>query len=462
MSSNTGCSNRARRKVVIIGALGMDFHTFNTVFRNDVSHDVLAFTVASEQNVGTTDEGAEAKRSYPPELAGPLYPNGIPMIPETHLEAFIRAHGVDEVVFAYSDVHHTEVLHKGSRALACGADYRLISPRFTQLPARKPLLAVNAVRTGCGKSQVSRLAVRFFKEKGYRVVAIREPMPYGNLLAEETMRFASYDDFQKYNSTVEEREEYEPYVEQGLVIYSGVDYEKIVRQAEAEADVIVWDGGNNEICFYRPDLMLCIADPLRPGHELEFHPGEVNARSAHVFVVNKMNSVPAGSGDAERVVANLQRVNPLAEVVYTDSIVQADQEDIVRGKRVVVVEDGPTVTHGGMAWGAGMKLARSLGAHIIDPRPFARGGIKRVLHDFTHLTEVVPAMGYSPEQLKDLEDTLNSCDCDAIVNGSPMNLSRVIAANKPVVRVTYDVCTHGQGRGLEQVFEKFVKEHLKK
>lgn len=444
-----------RRSVVIIGALGMDFHTFNTVFRNDESYEVLAFTIASEQNIGTTDDKAE--RVYPKELAGPLYPHGIPMIPESQLESFVKANNVDEVVFAYSDVNHSEVMHKASRALANGADYRLISKRRTQIKSTKPILAVLAVRTGCGKSQVSQYAVGFLKKRGLKVVAIREPMPYGDLVKQEVMRFASLDDFKKYDSTTEEQEEYEPYVANGLVIYSGVDYEKIVREAEKEADVIIFDGGNNEQSFYVADTMLCIVDPLRPGHELEYHPGEVNARAADVFIINKMNSAK-NEEDVKVVEKNLTRVNPSAKVIKTNSIVSVPDPSAVKGKTAIVVEDGPTVTHGGMAWGAGIKAAEEFGVKVIDPRPFAKGGLAKAFVEFPHMQKIVPAMGYTADQLKDLEATLNAAKCDIILNGSPADLSRVLNVNKPIVRVKYDVAPYG-GDDLADIMEEFVSAH---
>ncbi|MCK4381464.1 MAG: GTPase, partial [Candidatus Lokiarchaeota archaeon] len=333
-----------KKKVVIIGALGYDFHLFNTVFRDNEEYDVVAFTIAGEQNVGTI-EGAE--RFFPAELAGKLYPNGIPMISEELLEELVKEKNVDEVVFAYSDVSHEEVMHKASRVLAAGANYRLVSGKFTQIKANKPVVAICAVRTGCGKSQVSRATYRYLISKGYRVVAIREPMPYGDLVKQNVMRFEKYEDLDKYNCTVEEREEYEPYIEQGLVIYSGVDYEKIIREAEKEADVIIFDGGNNEISFYITDLLFIVVDPLRPGHEVKYHPGEVNAKYADAFVINKMNS--AKPEDVKVVEENLEKLNPKAIKIYTNSVVTVEGNQNFSGKKVLVVEDGPTLTHGNMS-----------------------------------------------------------------------------------------------------------------
>jgi len=445
-----------RKKVIIIGALGMDFHVFNTVFRDNEEYEVIAFTIAGEQNVGTTDE---AERKFPAELAGKLYPNGIPMVSEDRLEDMIKTYEIDEVVFAYSDVSHEEVMHKGSRALAAGANYRLISGRFTQIKANKPVVAVCAVRTGCGKSQVSRAVYRYLKEKGFNVVAIREPMPYGDLVQQNVMRFEKYEDLDKYDCTIEEREEYEPYIQQGLVIYSGVDYEKIIREAEKEADVIIFDGGNNEISFYITDLLFIVVDPLRPGHEMKYHPGEVNARYADVFVVNKMNSAKAE--DVKIVERNLRELNPDAIRVYTNSVVKAEDPTKLKNKKVVIVEDGPTLTHGGMAIGAAYVAAKNAEAKIVDPRKYLAGSMKEVFEEFPQITQIVPAMGYTDQQIEDLEKTLNSVKADVILNGSPIDLNKLITANKPIVKVTYDIESIGSP-SIEEVLDGFVKKYLKK
>ena len=445
-----------KTKVIIIGALGYDFHVFNTVFRDNEEYDVIAFTIAGEQNVGTTDE---AERKFPAELAGKLYPDGIPMVSEERLEEMIKKYDVDEVVFAYSDVSHEEVMHKGSRALAAGANYRLISGRFTQIKANKPVVAVCAVRTGCGKSQVSRAVYRYLKGKGYKVVAIREPMPYGDLVQQNVMRFETYDDLDKYDCTIEEREEYEPYIQQGLVIYSGVDYEKIVREAEKEADVIIFDGGNNEISFYVPDLLFVVVDPLRPGHEVKYHPGEVNARYADVFVINKMNS--AKEEDVRIVEKNLQKLNPDAIRVYTNSIVVAEDPTKLKAKKVVVVEDGPTLTHGGMSIGAAYVAAKNAGAKVVDPRKFLVGSMKEVFEEFPQITEIVPAMGYTDSQIEDLENTLKNVKCDIILNGSPIDLSKLVKVDKPIIKVTYDIEAIGTPT-IESVLDEFVSKHMKK
>lgn len=444
-----------KRKVVIIGALGMDFHTFNTVFKDNEEYEVVAFTIAGEQNIGTTDE---VEKRYPPELAGKLYPYGIPMVSEEILEKVIKDNEVDEVVFAYSDVSHEEVMHKASIALAAGANYRLISGKNTMLKANKPVVSICAVRTGCGKSQVSRSVYRYLKNKGYKVVAIREPMPYGNLIEQNVMRFSKYEDFDKYNCTIEEREEYEPYIEQGLVIYSGVDYEKILHEAEKESDVLIFDGGNNEISFYVPDLLFIVVDPLRAGHERSFHPGEVNARVADAFVINKINSAKAE--DIQKVEKNLELLNPDAKRILTNSIVSLLDDVDLKGKKAIIVEDGPTLTHGGMAYGAGYVAATQNGAIIIDPKHYISGSLKKVFEDFPQLSEIVPAMGYNDQQIKDLSDTLNKAECDLIIDGSPINLAKLIELNKPIVRVGYDIEAIGNPT-IEDVLDEFEKKFLR-
>ncbi len=443
-----------RKKVVIIGALGMDFHVFNTVFRDNKEYEVIAFTIAGEQNVGTTEE---TQRRYPAELAGKLYPKGIPMLPEENLSEIIKLHKIDEVVFAYSDVSHEEVMHKASRALSAGANYRLISGKFTQIESNKPVVAICAVRTGCGKSQVSRATYRYLMSKGYKVVAVREPMPYGDLIKQNVMRFEKYEDLDKYDCTIEEREEYEPYIEQGLVIYSGVDYEKIIRQAEKEADIIIFDGGNNEISFYVPDLLFIVVDPLRPGHEMKYHPGEVNARSADAFVINKLNSAKAE--DVKIVETNLNELNPQATRIHTNSVVTIEGNHDLKGKRVIVVEDGPTLTHGNMSYGAGFVAATNSGATIIDPKPYITGTMKKLFEEFPQITQIVPAMGYNDQQIKDMEDTLNKADCDIIIDGSPIDLEKLIKSNKPIIRVTYDIEPISSPT-IEETLDKFIEKFL--
>ncbi|MHA1490271.1 MAG: cyclic 2,3-diphosphoglycerate synthase [Promethearchaeota archaeon] len=442
-------------KVVIIGALGMDFHVFNTIFRDNEKYEVIAFTIAGEQNIGTIKN---SEKRYPAELAGKLYPNGILIVSETKLEQIIKQNGVDEVIFAYSDVSHEEVMHKGSIALAAGANYCLISGKNTMIKANKPVVSICAVRTGCGKSQVSRAVYRYLTKKGYKVVAIREPMPYGDLIEQNVMRFSKYEDFEKYNCTIEEREEYEPYIEQGLVIYSGVDYEKIIRKAEKEADVIIFDGGNNEISFYVPDLQFIVVDPLRPGHEIKYHPGEVNARMADVYIINKLNSAKAE--DVQEVEKNLEKLNPRAKRIRTNSIVTLANGVKLRGKKVIVVEDGPTLTHGGMAYGAGYVAAIQNGAIIIDPKPYISGALKKIFEDFPQITDIVPAMGYNEKQIKDLEETLNSAECDLVIDGSPIDLEKLVEINKPIVRVSYDIEALSSPT-IEDIIDEFEQKFLK-
>jgi len=445
-----------KKKIIIIGALGMDFHIFNTVFKDNEEYEVIAFTIAGEQNIGTTED---AERKYPAELAGKLYPNGILMVAEAKLEELIKTYEVDEVVFAYSDVSHEEVMHKASRVLASGGNYRLISGKNTMIKANKPIISICAVRTGCGKSQVSRAVYRYLKNRGYKVVAIREPMPYGNLIEQNVMRFETFEDLDKFKCTIEEREEYEPYIKQRLVIYSGVDYEKIIHEAEKEADVIIFDGGNNEISFYIPDLLFVVVDPLRPGHETKYYPGEVNARMADAFVINKMNS--AKIEDVKKVEKNLQDLNPDAKKIFTNSVVILENSYNLNGKKVIVVEDGPTLTHGGMSYGAGYVAAKNKGAVIIDPKPYLTGTLIEIFKEFPQIKEIVPAMGYNDQQIKDMEETLNKSKCDLIINGSPIDLAKLINSNKPIVRVTYDIEAVSSPT-IEEVLDEFIQKFLKK
>ena len=381
------------------------------------------------------------------------------MVTEAKLEELIKKHKVDEVVFAYSDVSHEEVMHKASRVLASGGDYRLISGKNTMIKANKPIISICAVRTGCGKSQVSRAVYRYLKNRGYKVVAIREPMPYGNLIEQNVMRFETYEDLDKFKCTIEEREEYEPYIKQRLVIYSGVDYEKIIREAEKEADVIIFDGGNNEISFYIPDLLFVVVDPLRPGHETKYYPGEVNARMADAFVINKMNS--AKIEDVKKVEKNLQDLNPDAKKIFTNSVVSLENSYNLNGKKVIVVEDGPTLTHGGMSYGAGYVAAKNNGAVIIDPKPYLTGTLIEIFKEFPQIKEIVPAMGYNDQQIKAMEETLNKSKCDLIINGSPIDLAKLINSNKPIVRVTYDIEAVSSPT-IEEVLDEFIQKFLKK
>ncbi len=417
-------------RTVIMGAAGRDFHNFNVYFRNNPDYEVLAFTA-------TQIPGIEG-RTYPPDLAGTRYPNGLPILPEDDLPKVIKEKNVELVILAYSDLSHEEVMHKASLVLACGADFRLMGPKTTMLKSSLPVVSVCAVRTGAGKSTVSRSVSRSLKKLVGRVVVIRHPMPYGNLSKEVCQRFATYDDMKRYECTIEEREEYEPHIDIGNVVYAGVDYEKILREAEKEADVILWDGGNNDLPFYHPDLQIVVVDPHRPGDELRYYPGEANLRMADVVVINKVDS--AAPEGIETVRKNIKRVRPEAIVVQAASDIHVEDVAHIRGKRVVAIEDGPTVTHGGMKEGVGAIAARKFGAKkLIDPRPFAIGSIKRTYEKYPHLGQVLPAMGYGEKQVKELEQTIAAIDCDSLVLGTPIDLRRIMNLSKPAVRVRYEI-----------------------
>ncbi|MDZ7701673.1 MAG: GTPase [Halobacteriales archaeon] len=422
-------------RVVIMGAAGRDFHDFNTVFRDDPDVEVVAFTQAAGQNLGELADLPE--RRYPPELAGDRYPNGIPIRPEAELEAVIEEADVDEVVFSYSDVSHEHVMHAASRALAAGADFRLIGPDRMMLEAAVPVVAVDAVRTGCGKSQTARKLADELVTRGVRVAVVREPMPYGDLAAERVQRFESLADLDAAGVTIEEREEYEGHIERGHVVFAGIDYAAILEAAEAEADVIVWDGGNNELPFFRPDLHFVLTDPLRPGAERRYHPGETNVRLADYVVINKENSAePAG---IDEVAANVAELNPDAEIIHADSVITADGEAI-EGRRALVVEDGPTLTHGDAPFGAGLIAARQHGAsEIVDPEPHAVGSIARLYEAYPHLDRVLPAMGYSDDQVEELAATIRAADPEVVVSATPFDLGRLIDVDVPIVRVRYEL-----------------------
>ncbi|MFU2157814.1 cyclic 2,3-diphosphoglycerate synthase [Caldisericum sp. AR60] len=433
-------------RVIIMGAAGRDFHNFNVFFRNRLEYEVVAFTATQIPNI----EG----RVYPKELAGELYPNGIPIYPESDLPKLIKELNVHRVVFAYSDVPHEYVMHKASIALANGADFWLMGPEATMVKSTKPVVSVCAVRTGSGKSQTTRKVVRILREMGKKVVSIRHPMPYGNLVEQAVQRFATYEDLDRYKCTIEEREEYEPHIDLGAVIYSGVDYEKILREAEKEADIIVWDGGNNDFPFYRSDLRIVVADPLRAGHELTYHPGETNFRIADVIVINKEDTADFES--IELVRNHAREVNPNAVIIDAASPIFVDNGEIVRGKKVVVVEDGPTLTHGEMSYGAGYIAARKLGAsEIISPVPYAVGSIKSTYEKYSQTKDVLPAMGYSDVQIRELEQTINSIPADVVVIGTPIDLRRVIKINKPAVRVRYELQEIGKPDLKDILTEKF-------
>ena len=418
------------RKLIIMGAGGRDFHNFNVAFRNDPATEVVAFTAT--QIPGIDD------RVYPPALAGELYPNGIPILPEDELTRLIRDKHVDEVVLAYSDLRHETVMHKASIVLAAGANFLLLGPKATMLRSTKPVVAVSATRTGCGKSQTSRKVGQTLLDAGLKVALVRHPMPYGDLEAMRVQRFATVEEIDESNPTVEEREEYEEPVRMGMVMYAGVDYGAILRRAEAEADVVIWDGGNNDFPFYEPDLLIVVADPLRPGHELLYHPGETNVRLADVVVINKVDSAEAHN--VEQVLQNVESVNPTARVVFAESPPVLEYGPDLLGKYVLVVDDGPTLTHGEMPFGAGLVAARKAGAaKIVDPRPYAVGSIKETLERWPQLTNVLPAMGYDAQQLKELEQTINAADCDVVVTGTPIDLGRLIESRHPIRHVRYEL-----------------------
>ena len=437
-------------RTIIAGAAGRDFHDFNTVFRNDESHRVVAFTATQIPNI----EG----RLYPPALSGPLYPEGIPIHPESELTELIRDHEVDEVVFSYSDVSHEYVMHLASKVLAAGAGFRLLSPRATMLKSSKPIISVCAVRTGSGKSQTSRKVLDVLKnELGFKhVVAVRHPMPYGDLAAQAVQRFASHADMDAAQCTIEEREEYEPYVDRGAVIFAGVDYEAILRKAEEEADVIIWDGGNNDLPFYRPDFHIVVVDPHRPGHELRYHPGEANLRMADAVVINKIDT--ADSAGVNTVLSNIRAVNPSAVVIRGASPLSVEDPDGIRGKRVLVIEDGPTLTHGEMAYGAGVVAAQQFGAaEIVDPRPYAVRTIADTYRKYPTTGAILPAMGYGKEQIADLEETINRTPVDMVIIATPIDLGRLVDIDKPNQRVRYDLQELGRPDLADLLKERFAR-----
>jgi predicted GTPase len=437
-------------RILIAGAAGRDFHDFNTLFRDNDRYQVVAFTATQIPNI----DG----RLYPAELAGSLYPEGIPIYPESELTALIKEHNIDQVIFSYSDVSHEYVMHLASQALAAGADFRMTGPRHTQVKSSKPVVSIGAVRTGCGKSQTSRHVVRVLQQLGYeRVVAARHPMPYGNLVAQAVQRFAEYDDMDEYECTIEEREEYEPYIDMGAVIYAGVDYPAILRAMEKEADIIVWDGGNNDLPFFASDFHIVVTDPHRPGHELTYHPGEANLRMADAVVINKVDT--ADHLNVIKVQENIRKVNPTAVIVKAASPIFVDDPEAIRGKRVLVVEDGPTLTHGEMAYGAGVVAAQYFdAAEIIDPRPFAVRSIKATYEKYPNTGPVLPAMGYGAEQMKDLAETINNSSADLVIIATPIDLGRLIDIKLPSQRVRYELQEIGQPTLTELLTKKFGKQ----
>jgi predicted GTPase len=431
-----------------MGAAGRDFHNFNVFFRDNKDYDVVAFTATQIPNI----EG----RKYPAGLAGKLYPEGIQIFPESDLERLIAELKVEQVIFAYSDVPHEYVMHKASLVLAAGADFRMMGMKNTQIKSTKPVVSVCAVRTGSGKSQTTRRVSLILRDLGFKVAAIRHPMPYGDLMVQKVQRFADYSDLDKHNCTIEEREEYEPHLDNGVLVYAGVDYEAILRQAEKEVDIILWDGGNNDFSFYVPDLAIVVVDPLRAGHERTYHPGETNMRSADVFVINKVDT--AQPENVIKVRESIQLLNPDAAVIEAASPLFVDQPELIRGKRVLVIEDGPTLTHGEMAYGAGWVAARRYGAsEIVDPRPYAVGAIIGTYRKYPNTGPILPAMGYGDEMIHDLESTINNAPVDLVISATPIDLTRIIRVNKPMLRVRYELQEIGKPT-LEDILKaKFGK-----
>ncbi|NPV77472.1 MAG: GTPase [Anaerolineae bacterium] len=433
-------------KTIIMGAAGRDFHNFNVFFRDNKDYEVVAFTATQIPNI----EG----RKYPAELSGSLYPEGIPIYPESDLEELIQKHAIEQVIFAYSDVSHEYIMHKASLVLAAGADFRLMGVGSTQLKSSKPVVSVCAVRTGSGKSQTTRRVSLVLRKMGFKVAAIRHPMPYGDLVKQKVQRFADYNDLDEHQCTIEEREEYEPHLDNGVIVYAGVDYEAILRQAEKEVDIILWDGGNNDFPFYKPDLNIVVVDPHRAGHETRYHPGETNVRLADVFVINKVDTAVPENVIAVR--SAITDINPNAIVIEAASPLFVDQPSSIRGKRVLVIEDGPTLTHGDMVYGAGWVAARRFAAaEIIDPRPYAVGSIIATYKKYPGTGNILPAMGYGEEMIRDLEATINNSPVDLVISATPIDLTRIIKMNKPVQRVRYELQEIGQPTLEEILHAKF-------
>ncbi|MFN2273951.1 MAG: cyclic 2,3-diphosphoglycerate synthase [Anaerolineales bacterium] len=436
------------QRIIIMGAAGRDFHNFNVYFRDNADYQVVAFTATQIPNI----EG----RVYPAALAGKLYPDGIPIYPEKELHDLIIKHAIDQVIFAYSDVSHEYVMHLASRVLAYGPDFRLMGLTTTQIKSSKPVVSVCAARTGSGKSQTSRYVADRLIEMGYKVAAIRHPMPYGDLEQQAVQRFGTYEDLEKYDCTIEEREEYEPHIDRGVIVFAGVDYGRILEQAEKEVDIILWDGGNNDLPFYKSDLHIVVLDPLRPGHEVRYHPGEANVVAADVIVLNKIDS--AAPQDVMRVRENVAAINSTATVIEAASPIFLDDPQAIRGKRVLVVEDGPTLTHGEMAYGAGWVTAKRFGAaEIIDPRPFAVGSIAATYQKYPTTGDVLPAMGYGEKQMKELEKTINNSDADLVLIGTPIDLGKLLKLNKPSMRLRYELQVIGQPTLDAVLQERFGK-----
>ncbi|MBV1932224.1 MAG: cyclic 2,3-diphosphoglycerate synthase [Porticoccaceae bacterium] len=439
---------RKRARIVIMGAAGRDFHNFNTVYRDDPKTEVVAFTAAQIPNI---DE-----RIYPVSLSGELYPKGIAIIPEAELADFCRTQDIAQVVFAYSDLTHQQVMHRASIALAAGADFLMVGPHASMLKSTVPVIAISAVRTGCGKSQTCRWIASYLKNQGLKVAVLRHPMPYGHLSKQAVQRFESMDDLDRADCTIEEREEYEPHLSEGILVYAGVDYARIVAQAEKEVDLILWDGGNNDFPFIEPDLHIALVDPLRPGHETSYHPGETVLRMADIVLVPKVNV--AAEIDVQQVIHAAKAVNPQALIIKGESTVYLDDENAVRNQRALVIEDGPTTTHGGMAYGAGYIAAVRAGAkEIVDPREGAVAEIRAVFEQYPHLQNILPAVGYFPEQLEALRQSINAIDADVVVSATPCDLEHLITVNKPIVRVGYEY-TDGPAPNLESALDDFLSQ----
>ncbi len=438
-----------RKKVIIMGAGGRDFHNFNVFFRNNPGYEVIAFTASQIPGI--------ENRKYPPELAGPLYPEGIPIYPESMLAKLIRDYKVDVVVLSYSDLTHEDVGHKFSEVLAAGADFWLLGPESTMLKTSKPVIAVTAVRTGSGKSTVSRKIVKILKEKGVNVAVVRHPMAYGDFLKQRIQKFRTYEDLDYYGCTIEEREEYEHYIDMGVTVYAGIDYEEVLREAEKEADIILWDGGNNDIPFFKPNLHIVVADALRPGQEVGTYPGEINVRMADIVIINKVNVAP--KENVEKIVYNVKIVNPKATIIKASSEISVDKPELVKGRRVVIIEDGPTVTHGGLGFGAGYIAAKQLGAKIVNPKPYTVGILREVYAKYSHLREVIPTIGYNKKQLKDLEETLKKVPAETIILATPIKLHKIISLSKPFVKVSYHL-KELSNPTLEEIMSIFLQNKL--
>ena len=452
METTNKIASSKRERVLILGAAGRDFHNFNVCFRDNPDYEVVAFTAAQIPGI--------ENRRYPVELSGPLYPDGIPIYPEELLQQLIRDQSVQQVIFAYSDISHVALMHLASQGLAAGADFRLIGPERSFLNSTRPVISVCAVRTGCGKDSVVRRIAALLQARGLRPVVVRHPMPYGDLRRQVAQRFAAIEDCDRQHCTIEEREEYEQHIREGIIVYAGVDYAKILAAAEKEADIILWDGGNNDWPFFRADLEVVLLDPHRAGHELLYHPGETNLRRAGVLVVNKIDSAPVSG--IQQVMHNIAEINPAATVIQARSKISVDKPERVRGQRVLVIEDGPTLTHGEMAYGSGIIAAQRYGAaEIIDPRPFARGSLIQTFARFPWVGKALPAMGYSDAQLEDLAATIKGVACDTLIIATPVDLARLISLPKPFCRVRYDLeeISHPD---LAEIVSSFVQKHVQR